>query len=187
METVDPAREIVRTQRSGSNQGEYGDPAPYFGEIPRPSEHDFNFLQLDKPSKTVHLTPEARHRLEGSANPQIIVLFGPTRAGKSTTGSHLLSAFRESHTTPTVFKAQGRMRLCTVGVQAVGPIPTSEFLKRYQLGGQFGDDDREFFIVDTEGLDSAIGASKIGLLALFHVASVSAYLMRAAAILSVFV
>jgi hypothetical protein len=74
------------------------------------------------------------------------------------------------------------MDSCTKGFSCIGPIKGSELIKKYEIGidekNNNNINNRDFFIIDSEGLDSIYGETewlKFGLCILFQVSSVCLY------------
>jgi hypothetical protein len=123
----------------------------------------------------IHLSCIARKKFKSAKNPSIVMFCGPTRAGKSTTSSNLISGIGGIEN--NVFKSEGGMKPCTKGFLCVGPISLKKFNEKFKINvGR--DDEHDIFIVDTEGLDAIKEQTnwiKYGLICLFQVSSVCIY------------
>jgi hypothetical protein len=119
-----------------------------------------DFFRFDSISG-LKLTREAKAALMKVEKPMIVLLFGPTRAGKSTIGSALAKKIFPS--VKERFIAKGGFDACTQGCQFMEPLG---------IGG------KDVFLIDTEGLGCLSGETKwlkAALLTLLHFANLSLF------------
>lgn len=120
--------------------------------------------------------------LEKSNNPRLLLFYGGTRQGKSTTLNQIISGNIESwkyiNTSP--FKSKTSQKSLTVGCDIYGPIKSSEILKRHSLELKLKED-FDIFFCDTEGLFSLNGISRFlipGILTLLQVCTLSVIMIN---------
>ena len=131
---------------------------------------------LENQGKLV-LNEEALQIIENSINPRLLLFYGTTRQGKSTTLNQLIKGNIDSwkyiNTSP--FESKTRQERVTIGCHIYGPIKCSEILRRHDIKKKVKDD-FDIFFCDTEGLFSLNGQSRLlipGILTLLQICTFS--------------
>ena len=110
-------------------------------------------------------------------------MFGSLRKGKSTLASHLVSG-PQTNLSKTLFKSAGTSKSCTYLINAVGPIKCKKLASSFNI---IQDDfrntnwHRDFFIIDSEGLNSINYETtwiKQALLAMLPVNTITIYVAK---------
>jgi len=131
---------------------------------------------LENEGKLV-LNEEALKVIENSINPRLLLFYGTTRQGKSTTLNQLIKGNIDSwkyiNTSP--FESKTRQERVTIGCHIFGPIKCSEILRKHDIKKKVKED-FDIFFCDTEGLFSLNGQSKLlipGILTLLQICTFS--------------
>ena len=128
------------------------------------------------------LNEEILNIIEKSKNPRLLLFYGATRQGKSTTLNQLIRGNIETwkyiNTSP--FLSKTSQKSLTVGCDIFGPIKCSELKKRHNLTVNLKED-FDIFFCDTEGLFSLNGQSTVlipGILTLLQVCTLSVIMIN---------
>ena len=112
-----------------------------------------------------------------SHNPRLLLFYGATRMGKSTTLNQIIRGNVESwkYLNKEPFKTQTNQSSLTEGCDIFGPIKCSEIKRRHNINLEIKED-FDIFFCDTEGLYSLKGQTRSfipGILTLLQVSSLS--------------
>ena len=123
--------------------------------------------------------------IEKSINPRLLLFYGATRQGKSTTLNQIIRGNIDSwkYINRQPFETQTSQRSLTVGCNIFGPIKCSEIKKRHNLKTKL-EEDFDIFFCDTEGLFSLNGQSRVlipGILTLLQVCTLSVIMINSVA------
>ena len=120
--------------------------------------------------------------IEKSNNPRLLLFYGATRQGKSTTLNQLIrgniDTWKYINTSP--FLSQTSQKSLTMGCDIFGPIKCSELKKRHNLTVNLKED-YDIFFCDTEGLFSLNGQTRAlipGILTLLQVCTLSVIMIN---------
>ena len=99
---------------------------------------------------------------EQSENPRLLLFYGATRQGKSTTLNQIIRGNIDTWTfiNKSPFLSKTSQKSLTMGCDIYGPIKLSEILRRHQINKNIKED-FDIFFCDTEGLFSLNGQSRI--------------------------
>ena len=130
----------------------------------------------------LELNEEALQIIEKSTNPRLLLFYGTTRQGKSTTLNQLIKGNIDSwkyiNTFP--FESKTRQERVTIGCHIFGPIKCTEILRRHDIKKKVKED-FDIFFCDTEGLFSLNGQSKLlipGILTLLQICTFSVIMIN---------
>ena len=117
-----------------------------------------------------------------SNNPRLLLFYGATRQGKSTTLNQIIRGNIDTwkYINKSPFKSQTSQTSITEGCDIFGPIPCSEILRRHKVSINIKKD-FDIFFCDTEGLFSLKGQSKElipGILTLLQVCTLSVIMIN---------
>ena len=120
--------------------------------------------------------------IEKSNNPRLLLFYGATRQGKSTTLNQIIRGNIDTwkYLNKTPFASRTSQQSLTVGCDIFGPIKCSEIKRRHNLNMKLNNDFDVFFC-DTEGLFSLNGQSKVlipGILTLLQVCTLSVIMIN---------
>ena len=120
--------------------------------------------------------------IEKSLNPQLLLFYGTTRQGKSTTLNQIIkgSIGTLKFINRSPFPTQTSQNSLTVGCDIYGPIRCSEIARRHRLNINLNED-FDIFFCDTEGLFSLNGQSRVlipGILTLLQVCTFSVIMIN---------
>ena len=120
--------------------------------------------------------------IEQSKNPRLLLFYGATRQGKSTTLNQLIRGNIDTwkYLNKQPFETRTSQASLTKGCDIFGPIKCSEIKRRHNLGTKINED-FDIFFCDTEGLFSLNGQSKIfipGILTLLQVSTLSVIMLN---------
>ena len=120
--------------------------------------------------------------IEKSDNPRLLLFYGATRQGKSTTLNQIIRGNIDTwkYLNKTPFESQTSQKSLTVGCDIFGPIKCSEIKRRHNLNIKLNND-FDIFFCDTEGLFSLNGQSKAlipGILTLLQVCTLSVIMIN---------
>ena len=144
---------------------------------------------MDKPlpflierNGNLDLNDEVLKILEKSINPRLLLFYGQTRQGKSTTLNQLIRGNVETwkYTNKSPFLSQTSQQSLTIGCDIYGPIKSSEINRRHQINRNIKED-FDIFFCDTEGLFSLNGQSSTlipGILTLLQVCTFSVIMIN---------
>lgn len=144
---------------------------------------------MDKPlpflierNGNLDLNDEVLKILEKSINPRLLLFYGQTRQGKSTTLNQLIRGNVETwkYTNKSPFLSQTSQQSLTIGCDIYGPIKSSEINRRHQINRKIKED-FDIFFCDTEGLFSLNGQSSTlipGILTLLQVCTFSVIMIN---------
>ena len=144
---------------------------------------------MDKPlpflierNGNLDLNDEVIKILEKSINPRLLLFYGQTRQGKSTTLNQLIRGNVETwkYTNKSPFLSQTSQQSLTIGCDIYGPIKSSEINRRHQINRKIKED-FDIFFCDTEGLFSLNGQSSTlipGILPLLQVCTFSVIMIN---------
>ena len=144
---------------------------------------------MDKPlpflierNGNLDLNDEVIKILEKSTNPRLLLFYGQTRQGKSTTLNQLIRGNVETwkYTNKSPFLSQTSQQSLTIGCDIYGPIKSSEINRRHQINRNIKED-FDIFFCDTEGLFSLNGQSSTlipGILTLLQVCTFSVIMIN---------
>ena len=115
--------------------------------------------------------------IEKSYNPRLLLFYGTTRQGKSTTLNQIIRGNIDTwkYINKTPFLSQTSQKSLTMGCDIYGPIRLSEIMRRHQLN-KIIKEDFDIFFCDTEGLFSLNGQSRSlipGILTLLQICTFS--------------
>ena len=130
----------------------------------------------------LELNEEVIKILEKSTNPRLLLFYGQTRQGKSTTLNQLIRGNIDTwkYTNKSPFLSQTSQQSLTVGCDIYGPIKSSEINRRHQIKRKIKED-FDIFFCDTEGLFSLKGQSSTlipGILTLLQVCTFSVIMIN---------
>ena len=125
----------------------------------------------------LELNEEVLTIIEKSENPRLLLFYGETRMGKSTTLNQIIRGNIDTwkYINKEPFKVQTSNSSLTKGCDIFGPIKCSEIKRRHNLNTKL-EKDFDIFFCDTEGLYSLQGQSKNfipGILTLLQVSTLS--------------
>ena len=128
------------------------------------------------------LNEEVLKIIEQSENPRLLLFYGTTRQGKSTTLNQIIRGNINSwsYINKSPFKSQTSQNSLTEGCDIYGPIKCSELLNRHKLKIKIKID-YDVFFCDTEGLFSLNGQSKTlipGILTLLQICTLSVIMIN---------
>ena len=128
------------------------------------------------------LNEEVLKIIEQSENPRLLLFYGATRQGKSTTLNQIIRGNINSwsYINKSPFKSQTSQNSLTEGCDIYGPIKCSELLNRHKLKIKIIND-YDIFFCDTEGLFSLNGQSKTlipGILTLLQICTFSVIMIN---------
>ena len=128
------------------------------------------------------LNEEVLKIIEQSENPRLLLFYGATRQGKSTTLNQIIRGNINSwsYINKSPFKSQTSQNSVTEGCDIYGPIKCSELLNRHQLKIKLKSES-DIFFCDTEGLFSLNGQSKTlipGILTLLQICTFSVIMIN---------
>ena len=128
------------------------------------------------------LNEEVLKIIEQSENPRLLLFYGATRQGKSTTLNQIIRGNINSwsYINKSPFKSQTSQNSLTEGCDIYGPIKCSELLNRHKLKIKIKSD-YDIFFCDTEGLFSLNGQSKTlipGILTLLQICTFSVIMIN---------
>ena len=111
--------------------------------------------------------------IEKSYNPRLLLFYGTTRQGKSTTLNQIIRGNIDTWTfiNKSPFLSKTSPKSLTMGCDIYGPIKLSEILRRHKINKNIKED-FDIFFCDTEGLFSLNGQSRIlipGILTLLQI------------------
>ena len=144
---------------------------------------------MDKPlpflierNGNLDLNDEVIKILEKSTNPRLLLFYGQTRQGKSTTLNQLIRGNVETwkYMNKSPFLSQTSQQSLTIGCDIYGPIKSSEINRRHQINRNIKED-FDIFFCDTEGLFSLNGQSSTlipGILTLLQVCTFSVIMIN---------
>ena len=144
---------------------------------------------MDKPlpflierNGNLDLNDEVIKILEKSTNPRLLLFYGQTRQGKSTTLNQLIRGNVETwkYMNKSPFLSQTSQQSLTIGCDIYGPIKSSEINRRHQINRKIKED-FDIFFCDTEGLFSLNGQSSTlipGILTLLQVCTFSVIMIN---------
>ena len=144
---------------------------------------------MDKPlpflierNGNLDLNDEVIKILEKSINPRLLLFYGQTRQGKSTTLNQLIRGNVETwkYMNKSPFLSQTSQQSLTIGCDIYGPIKSSEINRRHQINRKIKED-FDIFFCDTEGLFSLNGQSSTlipGILTLLQVCTFSVIMIN---------
>ena len=130
----------------------------------------------------LELNEELLKIIEKSKNPRLLLFYGSTRQGKSTTLNQIIRGNIETwkYINKSPFQSQTSQKSLTVGCDIYGPVKCSEIQRRHKLNIKLNED-FDIFFCDTEGLFSLNGQSKIlipGILTLLQVCTLSVIMIN---------
>ena len=130
----------------------------------------------------LELNEEVLKIIEKSKNPRILLFYGATRQGKSTTLNQIIRGNIDSwkYINKEPFKSQTSQQSLTLGCDIFGPIKCSEIKRRHNIEVKLNDD-FDIFFCDTEGLFSLNGQSRAlipGILTLLQVCTLSVIMIN---------
>ena len=128
------------------------------------------------------LNEEVLKIIEQSENPRLLLFYGATRQGKSTTLNQIIRGNINSwsYINKSPFKSQTSQNSLTEGCDIYGPIKCSELLNRHKLKIKLKSES-DIFFCDTEGLFSLNGQSKTlipGILTLLQICTLSVIMIN---------
>ena len=144
---------------------------------------------MDKPLEFIkenqgklELNEEVLKIIENSYNPRLLLFYGATRQGKSTTLNQIIRGNIDTWTyiNKEPFESQTGQKSITSGCHIFGPIKCSEIKKRHNIEVKLNDD-FDIFFCDTEGLFSLNGISRKmipGILTLLQVCTLSVIMIK---------
>ena len=125
----------------------------------------------------IELNEEVLELIENSTNPNLLLFYGKTRRGKSTTLNQLIRGNHETwkFKNKKPFYAFDSIESITKGCDIFGPVKASILVKRHMLDINI-EEDFDVFFCDTEGFSSLDGiSSKLisGILTLLQLCTIS--------------
>ena len=125
----------------------------------------------------LELNEEVLNLIENSKNPNLLLFYGVTRRGKSTTLNQLIRGNHETwkFKNKKPFKALDSLQSITKGCEIYGPVKASDLIKRHLLTINL-EEDFDVFFCDTEGFSSLDGINKktiAGILVLLQLCTIS--------------
>ena len=138
-------------------------------------EKPLQFL-IEKQGK-LELNEDVLKIIEKSYNPRLLLIYGKTREGKSTTLNQIIRGNIDTwkYTNKSPFLSKTSQQSITFGCDIYGPIKISEINKRHQIRKEIKED-YDIFFCDTEGLFSMNKQSEClipGILTLLQVCTFS--------------
>ena len=132
---------------------------------------------LENKDHQLELNEELLKIIEKSNNPRLLLFYGATRQGKSTTLNQIIRGNIDTwkYINKSPFKSQTSQKSVTNGCDIFGPIKCSEIIRRHQLNKNLKED-FDIFFCDTEGLFSLNGQSRFlipGILTLLQICTLS--------------
>ena len=120
--------------------------------------------------------------IEKSNNPRLLLFYGETRQGKSTTLNQIIRGNIDTwkFINKSPFESKTCQERVTIGCNIFGPIKCSDIIKRHQLDNIIKED-FDIFFCDTEGLFSLNGQSKElipGILTLLQICNFSVIMTK---------
>ena len=120
--------------------------------------------------------------IEKSKDPRLLLFYGGTRQGKSTTLNQIIRGNIDTwkYINRSPFESQTSQKSLTLGCDIFGPIKCSEIKRRHSLDIKLNED-FDIFFCDTEGLYSLNGTSKLlipGILTLLQVCTLSVIMIN---------
>ena len=130
----------------------------------------------------LELNEEVLKIISKSTNPRLLLFYGQTRQGKSTTLNQLIRGNIDTwkYMNKSPFKSQTSQQSLTEGCDIYGPIKSSEINRRHQTNRKIKED-FDIFFCDTEGLFSLNGQSVTlipGILTLLQVCTFSVIMIN---------
>ena len=140
----------------------------------------FVILENDK----VKLNEEVLEKIKMAKNPRLLLFYGTSRQGKSTTLNQLIKGNNDTwkFINKSPFLSRTSEERVTEGCDIFGPIRFNELVRRHNIGSDLHDkikkeeEDFDIFFCDTEGLYSIQFTSKLlipGVLTLLQVCTLS--------------
>ena len=131
---------------------------------------------IEKEGK-IELNEEVLNLIENSTNPNLLLFYGKTRRGKSTTLNQLIRGNHETwkFKNQKPFYALDSIESITKGCDIFGPVKASLLVKRHLLDINI-DEDFDVFFCDTEGFNSLDGINSKpipGILTLLQLCTIS--------------
>ena len=132
----------------------------------------------------LELNQEVMEIIKKSVNPKLIVFYGKTRLGKSTTLNQLIRGNYQTwkFINKKPFDTSDTLDSMTKGCNIFGPIKISEILKRHEgLQNKKLKEDYDVFFCDTEGISSLDGIQKQtipGILTLLQICTISVFMIN---------
>ena len=125
----------------------------------------------------LELNEEVINIISQSLNPRLLLFYGATRMGKSTTLNQIIRGNVDTWTylNKEPFKTQTNQSSLTEGCDIFGPIRCSEIKRRHNIDIEI-EEDFDIFFCDTEGLYSLKGQTRSfipGILTLLQVSTLS--------------
>ena len=125
----------------------------------------------------IELNEEVLKLIENSTNPNLILFYGITRRGKSTTLNQLIRGNHETwkFKNQKPFYSLDSIESITKGCDIFGPIKASILIQRHLLDMKI-EEDFDVFFCDTEGFNSLDGINKraiSGILTLLQICTIS--------------
>ena len=125
----------------------------------------------------LELNEEVLKIIEKSTNPRLLLFYGQTRQGKSTTLNQIIRGNIDTwkYMNKSPFLSQTSQKSLTMGCEIYGPIKSSEINRRHQINRKIKED-FDIFFCDTEGLFSLDGITETlipGILTLLQVCTFS--------------
>ena len=132
---------------------------------------------IENKDQQLELNEEVLKIIEKSNNPRLLLFYGSTRQGKSTTLNQIIRGNIDTwkYINKSPFKSQTSQKSVTNGCDIFGPIKCSEIIRRHQLNKNLKED-FDIFFCDTEGLFSLNGQSRFlipGILTLLQICTLS--------------
>ena len=130
----------------------------------------------------LELNEEVIKIIEKSTNPRLLLFYGQTRQGKSTTLNQLIRGNIDTwkYMNKSPFLSQTSQQSLTTGCDIYGPLKSSEINRRHQIKRKIKED-FDIFFCDTEGLFSLNGQSSTlipGILTLLQVCTFSVIMIN---------
>lgn len=125
----------------------------------------------------LELNEEVLKIIEKSTNPRLLLFYGQTRQGKSTTLNQIIRGNIDTwkYMNKSPFLSQTSQKSLTMGCEIFGPIKSSEINRRHKINRKIKED-FDIFFCDTEGLFSLNGQTAAlipGILTLLQVCTFS--------------
>ena len=130
----------------------------------------------------LELNQKLMELIKNSNNPRLLLFYGASRQGKSTTLNQIIKGNINSwkYINKKPFEAKTCQKKITEGCNIFGPVKCSELLKRHQID-EYIKEDFDIFFCDTEGLFSLDKQSKTlipGILTLLQVCTLSVIMIN---------
>ena len=137
---------------------------------------------IENKDQQLELNEEVLKIIEKSNNPRLLLFYGSTRQGKSTTLNQIIRGNIDTwkYINKSPFKSQTSQNSVTNGCDIFGPIKCSEIIRRHQLNKNLKED-FDIFFCDTEGLFSLNGQSRTlipGILTLLQICTLSVIMIK---------